>query len=282
MSVFDATAVDLAAKGASGVPAVDEKAAAGGQEKDAQEKRPEGKQAAGDGVGGKESSGRPGTSKEIEAILDKYGLDSPEELKDFLDGLSTMREKLAGEDLEEILQNHKEMQKFRREWAKAQRERQKENETPEQTIERLERELQELENQRAKTASERKRAEAFARAKESYYRTVRQAVQADESIPEDYRPFIEAIMGVESPVNDIDIEDRGVVRKTWKDWGAKVVRDFEAAVIKRYRAGKADIPTVPPASGQNAAALPGEATPKTLSAARRLAHQTLGAILGRK
>lgn len=287
MSVFDATAVDMAAKAGAGVPGEVRESSPEGQG-DAK-LSPDGSTAKG-GMGedqgaagsGKAAGGRPETSKEIEAILDKYGLESPDELKDFLDNLATVREKLAGEDLEEILQNHKEMQKFRREWARAQREKLKEQETPEQTIERLERELAAIESERAKSAKEQKRAESAKRAVEAYYRTVRQAIQADESIPEDYRPFVEAIMGVESPVNDIDIEDRAAVRKAWKTWGAKLAKDFEQAVIRRYRAGKAEIPKVPPPSGQQAAPLPGEAKPKTLSEARRLAHQSLAALFGRK
>lgn len=277
MSVFDATAVDLAAK-----------AGAGPESKDASREEPEAKEGPAGEVLGKEgqatarSSGRPETSEEVEAILDKYGLDSPEELKDFLDNLATMREKLAGEDLEEILQNHKEMQRFRREWARQERERLKEQETPEQTIARLEQELAAVENERAKGAREKKRAESAKRAVEGYYRTVRQAIQADDGVPEEYRPFVEALMGVESPVNDIDIEDRAAVRKAWKSWGSKMIRDFEQAVIRRYRAGKAEIPKVPPPSGQQAAPLPGEAKPKTLSEARKLAHQSLAAILGRR
>ncbi|MEJ5360144.1 MAG: hypothetical protein WHT06_15900 [Desulfobacterales bacterium] len=286
MSVFDATAVDMAAKAGAGVSGAVKEAAPEGQE--GAKPSPDGSAAKGAGAEDKgaqavsNAAGRPETSKEIEAILDKYGLDSPEELKDFLDNLAGLREKLAGEDLEEILQNHKEMQKFRREWARAQREKLKEQETPEQTIERLERELAAIESERMKSAKEQKRAESAKRAVEAYYRTVRQAIQADESIPEDYRPFVEAFMGVESPVNDIDIEDRAAVRKAWKTWGAKMVKDFEQAVIRRYRAGKAEIPKVPPPSGQQAAPLPGEAKPKTLSEARKLAHQSLAALFGRK
>lgn len=286
MSVFDATAVDMAAKAGAGVSGEARWALSEGQD----EATPSPDGSAAEGMGAEDqgaqasgkAAGRPETSKEIEAILDKYGLDSPEELKDFLDNLTVLREKLAGEDLEEILQNHKEMQKFRREWARAQREKLKEQETPEQTIERLERELAAIESERMKSAKERKRAESAKRAVEAYYRTVRQAIQADESIPEDYRPFVEAFMGVESPVNDIDIEDRAAVRRAWKTWGAKMVKDFEQAVIRRYRAGKAEIPKVPPPSGQQAAPLPGEAKPKTLSEARRLAHQSLAALFGRK
>jgi hypothetical protein len=285
MSVFDATAVNMAAGAPGGAANQGADAGAGappeepgkgtGKEKDSpKDDRNE------SGHGG--ASGRPETTKAVEAILDKYGLTTPEELKEFIDGLAGMKSKIGDADLDEIMESHETLKNYRKEWAKQEREKLKENETPEETIKRLEREREELERQMAKGEQRRKQSEAAKRSLEEFNRTVLASIEADEAIPEDYRPFAAALLGVKNPINDVDIRDKAAVRKAWKTYGARVVKDFEQAVIKRYREGKSGLPATPPPAGGGGAPVTAPGMAKNLSEARRLAHQSLGALLGRK
>ena len=89
-------------------------------------------------------------------------------------------------------------------------------------------------------------------------------------------------MGVKNPVNDVDIRDKATVRKVLKTFGAKLVNDFEQAVIKRYRAGKDTIPATPPPAGGDQAPVQAEKKVSNLSEARRLAHASLGALMGKR
>ena len=69
MSVFDSTVVDLAARGATGAPPATD-----------------GKPPATDGKETPEASdARPASSDLVTGILDKHGLNSPEELAEFID-----------------------------------------------------------------------------------------------------------------------------------------------------------------------------------------------------
>lgn len=288
MSVFDATAVNMAAGAPGGAanqgPDAGAGAPAGGADKATAKAdggpRGEGKDGGRAGEGGDDK--RPRTTQAVEAILDKYGLTTPEELQEFIDGLAGMKSKIGDADLDEIMESHETLKAYRREWAKQEREKLKEKESPEETIARLEREREDLERQMAKGEQRRKQSEAAKRHLEEFARTVVSTIEADEAIPEEYRPFAAALLGVKNPINDVDIRDKAAVRKAWKAYGARVVKDFEQAVIRRYREGKAALPATPPPSGGGGAPVTAENKARNLSEARRLAHQSLSALLGRR
>lgn len=286
MSVFDATAVNLAAGAPGGMANQGADAGAGtppGEADEAVHKEgdsPKGDRKDADREGG--DGERPKTSRAVEAILDKYGLTTHEELQEFIDGLAGMKSKLGEADLDEIMESHETLKAYRREWAKQEREKLKEKESPEETIKRLEKEREELERQMTKGEQRRKQSEAAKRHLEEFAKTVVSTIEADEAIPEEYRTFAAALLGVKNPINDVDIRDKAAVRKAWKAYGARVVKDFEQAVIKRYREGKSGLPATPPPAGGGGAPVPADGKAKNLSEARRLAHQSLSALFVRK
>ena len=275
MSVFDSTAIGLAAQAPGGVADNAPKAGAGAPPVDkADDQPPADDKTTGDG--------KPPASDAVKGILEKHGLDSPEQLGELLDSVTGMRSKLGEADLDELMESHQTLQAYRKEWAKQERLQQKENEKPEETITRLERELEERDAKAAKGEKQRKQAEAAKKQIIEFNATISTGIEADESIPQEYRPFLAALMGVKNPVNDVDIRDKATVRKVLKTFGAKLVNDFEQAVIKRYRAGKDTMPATPPPAGGDQAPVQAEKKVSNLSEARRLAHASLGALMGKR
>lgn len=275
MSVFDATAVDLASRTPGGV--AEQSPAAGGEMPAA----PVGEKGE-PGDDEKGASGKPAATDAVKAILEKHGLESAEQLAEFIDNLAGIKGRLGEEDLAEIMESHKTLQAYRKEWEKQERAKQKEGETPEETIARLEREAEERDARTAKSEQKRKQAETAKRHIEEFNATIKSGIESDESIPEDYRQFLSALLGVKNPVNDVDIRDKAAVRKVLKTWGAPLLKSFEQAVIKRYRDGKAALPKTPPPAGGDKVPVSPETKPKNLTEARSLAHQSLRALFSRK
>jgi len=130
MSVFDSTAIGLAAQAPGGVADNAPKAGDGTLPADKADDQPP-------------ADGKPPATDAVKGILEKHGLDSPEQLGELLDSVTGMRSKLGEADLDELMESHQTLQAYRKEWAKQERLQQKENEKPEETITRLERELEE-------------------------------------------------------------------------------------------------------------------------------------------
>jgi hypothetical protein len=286
MSVFDATAVNMAAGAPGGAANQGADAGKGDAPGEGEKAAPkEGDSPRGDrkepDKGGGEGT-RPKADQAVEAILDKYGLTTHEELKEFIDGLAGLKSKIGEADLDEIMESHETLKTYRKEWVKQEREKLKENESPEETIKRLEREREEIDARMAKGERQRKQSEAAKRSIEEFSRTVVASIEGDESIPEEYRAFAAALLGVKNPINDVDIRDKAAVRKAWKTYGARMVKEFEQAVIKRYRDGKSGLPPTPPPAGGGGAPVAADGKAKNLTEARRLAHQSLSALFGRK
>lgn len=207
----------------------------------------------------------------VSDILDEYGLDSPEDLKEFLSGLSGLKGKVGDRDLDELIKNSETLENYQEHWAKQEREKKKEGETPEDTISRLEKENEENQNERRKESDQRKQAKDAEHAIEAFNDTVDSAISADETIPKEYRPYLSEFLGVNNPINEVDIENNADVRKLTKA-GAKKLLDFEQAVIKRYRAGKTKVPKV---SSTDTTPVPSDKDkePKTLKESRRMMHK---------
>lgn len=261
MSVFDATAVNLAATGASEPPAAGgAPAPAEGQPKDGE-------------------AGRPAGNDLIHDILDKHGLTSAEDLGEFIDNLAGLKGKLGDLNPDELIEAHKTLQSYHKEWSKQEREKQKEKETPEETIKRLESELESEQARKQRTEQTRKQSETAKEALATYGRVVQGVISADQSIPEEYHPFLKELLGVGSPVNEVDITDKAAARKLTREYGIKKLKEFEQLIIKRYREGKSGIPAVPPPAG-GSPPVTAETKPKNLKESRALAHTMLSRLWG--
>jgi hypothetical protein len=268
MSVIDTTQVDLSVKTAAGAAAPVIPAAG--------DKTP----AAADGNGGAKpaDASRPDASSLINDILDRHGLSSPEELAEFVDRIAETSGQIGDYDPDELIKAKNTLDAYQRKWNEAEQAKLKESETPEQTIARLEREAAERSNKAFQNDRAKRNADKAKQAVKTFNDVITGTIKAEKDIPEEYVPFLQQLLGVGSPVNDVNITDRAATKKMAKEWGIPQMRAFEQVVIARYRAGKTAIPVVPSAAGEMAPVVD-EPKPKNLLEARTQAHAKLGPVL---
>lgn len=246
--------------------------------------------AKGKGEGEGEGNGEGGSVKDdqlsgefdVEEILDEYGLESADDLKEFIADLSKMKGKIGENDLDTLIENTKTLKRYQTQWAEQEEAKRREDETPEETIKRLEKEKKDLQTKSAKRENQQKAAQAAEHALAEFNETVTSVAKNAKELPKEYRPFLSEFMGVDNPINEVDITDKAAVRRLTKD-GVKKLLAFEQAVIKRYRDGKTAIPkvteteTVPGKTGDQDAR-----NPKNLKEAKSLIMQSLAGMSGKK
>lgn len=216
---------------------------------------------------------------DVQEILDEYDLESPADIKDFIANLADLKGKIGDRDFDELVKKAETLDTYQQHWAKQEREKKKDGETPEETISRLEKELDDSHDEKIKIVDQKKASEAAEKALDNFNDTVTSVIQADKSIAKEYVPFISEFLGVDNPVNEVDIENRADVRKIAKN-GIKKLQAFEQVVIKRYREGKIKIPKV--SSTKTSSPEIKTKGPKNLKEARKIMHQSLSALLRKK
>jgi hypothetical protein len=219
----------------------------------------------------------------VDEILDEYGLESPDELKDFITHMQALKGKIGDQDLDKLIENSKTLETYQAHWAKEEQRRLKEKETPEETIKRLEKEKEDLQQSKKQDSDRQKAAKSAERAVRDFNETVTSTIKGESAVPSEYRPFLSEFLGVDNPINDVDIEDKAAVRRLSKE-GIKKMQAFEQAVIKRYRDGKIKIPavsktetTVSTTTGPK-----DQQGPKTLKDAKRIMMESVTALLSKK
>ena len=179
----------------------------------------------------------------ISDLLVEFDLESPDALKEFISGMTELKDKLSGENVDELLDNKALMTKYQKHWAAQEAEKKKDGETPEETVKRLEGELAAKDASAAKVAAKGDDAKKAKALISSFNNTVDKTIRGMKEVPDEYRGFFGLFMGVNNPINDVDLADRASVIDITKN-GAKNLLDFEQVVIKRYLEGKAKVPDV--------------------------------------
>jgi hypothetical protein len=213
-------------------------------------------------------------------LLAKHNLSSPEELAEYIDSLSSKAGKIGNLDPEELVKSHETLQAYHKEWAKQERDKLKAAEKPEDTIARLEKELQAEERRKARAEGESKKVETAKQALATWDNAVTSTITSDQSIPAEYHDFFKSFMGVNNPINAADPSDRAKAVKLTKEYGIPAMRKFEQAVIARYRAGKIEIPAVPPPS-TGEPPVTGAKAPKNQTERRALFHNVMDRLHGK-
>lgn len=233
---------------------------------------------------GADSEGKPAVrgakdAQFMEDLLDEYGLENAEDLKDFISNLSDVAEKLQGEDIDDLLDNKALMVRYQQQWAAKEAATLEEKETPEETIARLKKEKQEMAQDAARQRSKQAQAEEAQRLLGSFNNTVHKTIRSIKEVPKEYRNFLSLFMGVDNPINDVDLADRGKVIDLTKK-SAKMLMDLEQAVIKRYLAGKAKVPAMTTTQDSTTDDKPGEI--KNLRDARKTLMERIKAARSAK
>lgn len=220
-----------------------------------------------------------GSSQAIEGILDRFGLDSAEELGTFIENLAGMKEKLGDEDVEDLLAVKKQMISYQAEWAKQEEAQRREKETPEETIARLEAKNKELSSSAAKREQAEKERQQAKQLMSGFNKTVTGALKEIKDLPKYAKSFLQEHFGVDNPMHDIDMTDKAGIKKLVAD-GAKKFETLRAAIIEDYQKTGGPVPKMDPTTTPAPAERDGKI--KNMKDARRVAIANLHAKLSKK
>jgi hypothetical protein len=244
--VIDETTVDVTDKGKA--------AAAEGDKTPAGDKK--------DAGADTKPAGSGKTPAQIEGILEKYGLDSADALEDFIGGLTTLKEKIGANDVEELLQNRNELKKIQAEMARAEEAKRRETETPEETIQRLETQLIQQQELRRQDELRKQQAAEDAKLIASFNGYVSKSVDSLGGYSKAENKFLKKYLGVNNPIHDIELTDSAGIKKlittAAKDFDAlkkAIIEDFQKNGSKE--AGGRSVDNLPPIPKMDRAGEPG-------------------------
>lgn len=212
-------------------------------------------------------------------LLLEHDLESPEQLGEFIKDLSKLRGKVGDLDIDDLLENKALMTKYQKHWATQEANKKKEGETEPETIKRLEGELDAKNKAEQNAKSQSDELKENKQALDSFNATVMKAIKGVKNVPEEYHSFLTLFMGVENPINEVDLKDRGKIIELTKA-GAKQLMDFEQVIIKRYIEKKTDVPAVTTTTDTSTET--GEKPIKSISDARKRMAEIVKAKLLKK
>ncbi len=215
---------------------------------------------------------------ELSSLLEDHGFDSVEDLVEAMQDGGKLKEGLGDLDLDEIKEKAQEMDRTRAYWAEEKAKQTKDDEEDEDKIARLEKEVQGIKSAKQDEEDRKRGIQENQNALDGFAEEVTSFIKKQEDYPEEYRSFTELLLGVNNPANEIDITNKVATRKMCKD-GVKSIRDFEQAVIKRYRDGKIKVPSITKTEAPEPN--PGKDV-KNLKDARKVMTETLGKLFGGK
>jgi len=215
----------------------------------------------------------------VQAVLDKFGYDTLEDLEEDFPNLKSLRETIGDKDAAQLIEDSNYLAKVKEFWKQQDEANKREGETHDETIERLEREKKEAEDKlvkrdekEAKAKEDKHKIKQAERMVKSFNSTVLDEIENVKDLPKEYKPFLKEFLGVDNPANEINIGLKTEVRKMAKD-GIKRFNDMAQVIIKGYLAGKIKIPKI-----KDADAIPadGEKKPQNLAEARQQLYDTFG------
>jgi len=213
----------------------------------------------------------------MQDLLDEHDIDSPEDLKELVKNLATLKDKMGDVDLEELKSNSVLLKRYQKAWAQEESNKKEDSETPEETIARLKRENKEIESKH--DADNRKQREAHESTilLKDFSNSVKSAIKADKDFPAEYHDILTEFLGVDNEINEIDLDDKAGIKRVAKA-AAKKILAHNQAVIKRYLAGKSKISKISTSSGGPTLDAPVKITPKN---ARAIAVERLKGFLNK-
>ena len=186
-------------------------------------------------------------TKAIMKVLEDFEIETPEQLKDFMSDMANLEDQIGDNDLEELKQNSSLLKKYQKLWAEEEEKKLEADETPEETIARHKKQNADL-KARMKAERDAKNEEVESTALlNTFGKLVNKAVAKHESVPEQYRPFLAEFLGVDNPINEIDLADKAAINKITAS-AVKKLQKFQQLVIKDYKAGKTTVPDITPST----------------------------------
>lgn len=176
----------------------------------------------------------------VDAIVEKYGYDSIDELEADLDKGKTISQLIGERDAKKLIEDSQTLQKYREFWADQKLKKQEEEETPEEKADRLARELNNIKAQ----SSEKERSEAETKALTKAlkdYESVVETIVGQHGFAKEEAEMANLLLGVKNPFNTIDFGDKAAVKKMAKESSAKFktfLDGIRQAAIDEYAKGK--------------------------------------------
>lgn len=220
-----------------------------------------------------------GAEDRIQGILDKFNVDSLEELEEKWETLSEKDKKLGEHDVEKLIEDAEYLAKVKEFWKEQEEAKTQEGETADETIDRLAKEKKEVEQKlldrdkkEADTKDHRDKAVRADQMIKSFNSTVMAEIEGSKDLPKEYKPFLKEYLGVDNPANEINIGLKPEIRSMAKE-GIKKFMDIEQVIIKRYLDGKIKTPVI---TSSDTAPVGTEVKPKNLKEARKQLYAIFG------
>jgi hypothetical protein len=183
--------------------------------------------------------------KALDDLLQEHGLLDVEELKAKLQSEAELKKQLGTRDPKKLLDDAEYADRVRKNWEAQKRAEQLKDETPDVTIQRLERENAELKKTHDEFKNSVEDKEHARRVVQTYNTEINKVLGTLETpLPDAERELATLVLGVENPVNLIDIEDVPTVRKTARESLTKfqtVMQTIKQNTIDEYVAGKSKL-----------------------------------------
>lgn len=216
--------------------------------------------------------------KQLNEFMQEFDFTDVNEAKQAMKDWQKTHGKVKGLDLDKLLERDKLLSNYESFWAAEEEKKKRGNETPDQTESRLVARIKELESTLTQETGTKKAQEESQKAVKEYEGEVSQLV-SKSNLPEGYRSMAQFILGINNPALDVDITDKGAIRKVALS-GIERVEKFVNQVIKDYVDGKLKIPKIPEVDSTTGAPA-SEAKVKNLKEAKKLATQSLKGLFNR-
>lgn len=185
----------------------------------------------------------------LQALKEKYGVLEDDELDRMLESHKELKTKIGDRNPDELLQAEELAKQIRADKAKADLEKARTEGSPDEYIAKLEKENRQLQESIAEDKQNRRAREESQRILQEYTTAADKIIDTmteDAPVSQDERDFMRLLMGIDNPINQMDLMDKPTLQKEMRnsvDKFVKFVKTVRSKAVEDYVAGKK--PVVP-------------------------------------
>lgn len=199
--------------------------------------------------------------KTMQDIMEKHGFEDSDELATALESGTSLKELLGNQDAKKLLEESQELQRIHNFWEEEKNKQLEENESPEQTTKRLKEENERLKQDFQRAETDRKAIQDSEKSIHNYENTIVDMVDRTEGLDETSKIMLSSLLGVDNPVDAVDIDDMKSVKKTATqtiEAFQEYIENVQQAAVDAYVQGQGKGPKIAGSPG-------GEGTPSVKS-----------------
>ena len=170
-------------------------------------------------------------TNQIDKLLKTHNFDSLDDLNDSVESNKRLSEALEGHNIEELLENSKEMARINAYWAEEREKKTRESETESETINRLENTLEEERTTKTEAQVQQEEADEAGKVLKTFSNYTTSIIDDDPDIPDTHKEIMKLVCGVNNPMNEIDIRKKPDIKRMKKD-NFKIVEKFAQKLIE--------------------------------------------------